>query len=93
MGRIHSTELKNIILGYFPDMEAHKQGRNTVIISNADVGSALSKACEHDDDNDAAHLARAASIIRRDMFKIMNQFTGSLRSLVSKIQSLCPSWN
>ena len=58
-------------------MEAHKQGRDTVIISNADVGSALRKACEHDVDDDAAHLARAASIVRRDMFKIMNQFSGS----------------
>ena len=37
----------------------------------------MRNACEHDADNDAAHLARATSIIRRDMFKIMNQFTGS----------------
>ena len=57
-------------------MEAHKQGQDTVIISNADVGSALRKACEHDDDNDAAHLVRAASIVRRDMYKTVNQFTG-----------------
>ena len=79
LGRIHSTKLKNRILGYFPDMEAHKS-RDTVIISNADVGSALRKACEHDADNVAAHLARAASIVRRDMFKIMNQFTGSFEA-------------
>lgn len=32
--RIHSTKLKDRILGYFPDMEAHKQGRNVVLISN-----------------------------------------------------------
>ena len=77
LGRIHSTKLKNRILGYSPDMEVHKQGQDTVIISNADVGRALRKACAHDADNDAAHLARAASIVRRDMFKIMNQLTGS----------------
>jgi len=69
VGRIHSTKLKDRILGYFPDMEAHKQGRNVVLISNKDVGSALSKACEHDADNDAdndaVHLARAANIVRR----------------------------
>ena len=29
--RIPSTKLKNSILGYFPDMEAHKQGQDTVI--------------------------------------------------------------
>ena len=58
VGPIHSTKLKNRILGFFPDMEAHKQDRDTVLISNADVGTALRKACEHDADNDAAHLAR-----------------------------------
>ena len=57
-------------------MEAHKQGQDTFIISNADVGSALRKACEYDADNDATHLARAASMVRGDMYKIMNQFTG-----------------
>ena len=50
-----------------------------VLISNKDVGSALSKACEHDADNDAVHLARAASIVRRDMFKMKNQFNGSFK--------------
>ena len=48
-----------------------------VLIFNADIGSALSKACEHDSDNDAVHLARAANIVRRDMFKMKNQFSGS----------------
>ena len=80
VGRIHSTKLKDRILGYFPDMEAHKQGRNVVLISNKDVGSALSKACDHDADNDAVHLARAANIVRRDMFKMKNQFSGSFRT-------------
>ena len=61
-------------------MEAHKQGRDTVLISNEDVGTALSKACEHDADNDVVHLARAANIVRRDMFKMMNHFSGSLSS-------------
>ena len=76
-GRIHSTKLKDRLLGYFQDMEAHKQGRDVVLISNQDIGSALSKACELDADNDAVHLARAASIVRRDMFKMKNQFNGS----------------
>ena len=81
IGRIHSTKLKDRLLGYFQDMEAHKQGRDVVLISNQDIGSALSKACEHDADNDAdndaVYLARAASIVRRDMFKMKNQFNGS----------------
>ncbi len=79
-GRIHSTDLKNLILGYFPDMKALKQGRDTVLVSDADVGSAIRKACEHDADNDAAHLARAANIVRRDMFKMVNKFNGSFET-------------
>jgi hypothetical protein len=37
VGCIHSTKLKDRILGYFPDMEAHKQGRDVVLISNKDI--------------------------------------------------------
>ncbi len=38
-GCIHSTKLKNRILSYFPDMNAHTQGRNVVLICNEDVGA------------------------------------------------------
>ncbi len=27
-GRVHSTKLKNRILSYFPNIDAHKQGRD-----------------------------------------------------------------
>ena len=39
--RIHSTKLKERLLSYFPDMQAHKQGRNVVLIANHDIGQAL----------------------------------------------------
>ena len=42
----------------------------TVLISNADVGSALNKACKNDTVNDVIHLARAANMVRKDMFKL-----------------------
>ena len=75
-GRVHSTKLKDRILSYFPDMEmeAHKQGRDVVLIYNKHIGSALRKACEHDADDDAIHLAKAAKIVRRDMIKLKNKF-------------------
>ena len=31
-GRVHSTRLKEKILAYFPDMKAHKQGREIVLV-------------------------------------------------------------
>lgn len=61
-------------------MEAHKKGRDVILIFNEDVGAALKKACEHDADHDAVHLAKAAIIVRRDMFKHRNQFDGSFGS-------------
>ena len=76
-GRVHSTKLKDRILShYFPDMEieAHKQGRDVVLIYNKHIGSALRKAFEHDADDDAIHLAKAAKIVRRDMIKLKNKF-------------------
>ena len=75
--RIHSTKLKERLLSYFPDMQAHKQGRNVVLMANHDIGQALRKACHHDADNDAVHLARAAKIVRKDMFKVKQNFDGS----------------
>ena len=59
--------LANRILSYFPDIEAHKHGRDVVLVYNKDIGEALHKACEHDNDNEAITLSRAASIVRRDM--------------------------
>ena len=45
-----------------------------VLIYNKHISSALRKACEHDADDDAIHLAKAAKIVRRDMIKLKNKF-------------------
>ena len=58
-------------------MKPHQQGRDIILVSNECVGHALRKACEHDADDEAVHLARAAKIVRRDMLKMKNQFSGS----------------
>ena len=77
VGRIHSTKLKDRILSYFQDMEAHKKGRDVMLAFKEDIGLALSKACDHDADADAIHLAMAANIVRREMFQKKNNFSGS----------------
>ena len=76
-GHIHSTKLKNRILSYFPDMDAHKQGRDVVLICNEDIGTALKKACEGDN---AAYLAEAAKPVRRDTLKMKSELTGSFEA-------------
>ena len=50
-------------------MDAHKQGRDVVLTSNEDIGTALKKACEGDTDMDIVHLAEAAKLVRRDMLE------------------------
>ena len=70
--RVHSTKLKNRILNYIHDMEAHKNGRDVMLAFNKDIGHALSMACYHDSDTDAVRLARTANIVRRNMFKMKN---------------------
>ena len=61
-------------------MEAHKHGRDVVLVYNKDIREALHKACEHDNDNEAITLSRAASIVRRDMLKMKLTFNCSFGS-------------
>jgi len=69
---VNSTRLKERLLLHFPD------GRVVVLAFDDRVGTALSKACSSDVDDDAMHLARAAEIVRRDLFNNTWQFDGSL---------------
>ena len=79
-GLVNSTNLKDRILAYFPDLQAHKEGRDIILVFNKDVGPAIRKACEHDADTDAIHLARAANIVHREIFNKESSFTGTYDS-------------
>ncbi len=50
----------------------------------------LGLLCEHNADNDAVHVARAANIVRRDMFKMVNKFSGSFETTCQQ-DSVCTS--
>ena len=80
VGRVNSTLLKHRILAHFPDLQAHKEGRDVLLIFTDDVGPAMKKACEYDADADAIHLARAAKIVRRAIFNKKTCFTGTFDS-------------
>ena len=49
-----------------------------VLAFDDSVGTALPKACSSGVDEDALHLARAAEIVRRDLFSNTWQFDSSL---------------
>ena len=76
-GRLHTTELKNRILAQFPDMQAHREGRDVLLAFKDDIVFALKKAYDTDFD-EAIILPKAANIVRRDMMNMNTRtFSGS----------------
>ena len=75
--KINTTRLKERILGVFPDLGAHMQGRDVLLVFNYSIGDAIRRACEQDFDSEALHLARAAKIVRRDIFRMPSNFKGT----------------
>lgn len=57
-------------------MRAQRKGRDVLMAFEEDIGTALAKACEFDDDNEAIHLARTAKIVRSHIFGEAKRFTG-----------------
>lgn len=86
-GRVNSTHLKNTILAHFPDLQAHKEGGDILLVYNEDVGPAVRIAFEDEANADAIHLAHAANIVRREIFNKKTCFSvpNSLVALVSMI--------
>ena len=54
--RVNSTYLKDVTLAHFPDMQAHKDGQEIILIFSDDVGPAMRSECEYDADPHAIHL-------------------------------------
>ena len=69
--------MKERLLGVFPDLSAHIQGRDVLLVFDHAIGDAIKKACEQDSDSEALCLARAAKIVRRDLFKTKCVFDGT----------------
>ena len=62
-GVVNSTRLKEQLLLHLPELEAYHKGRDVLLAFNSDIGSIenANKMC------DAIHLAKSASIPRKDM--------------------------
>ena len=87
---VHSTRLKDRLLANFPELQAFKEGRDILLMSNEDVGTALRQACENDADDDACILARAARIVRKEILKTTTQFNGTF-PVDCQIKAIPPS--
>ena len=73
---VHSTRLKNRILAAIPSIKAYNEGKEVLLAFDKDVGSALKELISQDFDSDALVLGKTAKIIRRDIFKIKQEFQG-----------------
>ena len=56
------------IIAHFPDLKAYKEGRDVLLAFDKDIRAPLRKLCKEDFDDEAICLARAAKIVRKDMF-------------------------
>ena len=73
-GTLHSTRLKNRILASIPSLRAYTQGRDTLLAFDSDIGAALQQVCEEDKDTDTNYLAKAATIVRKEILAFKSCF-------------------
>ncbi|KAK2551127.1 hypothetical protein P5673_028053 [Acropora cervicornis] len=88
--RIHTKRLKDRILSQIPALQEHKQGRDVFLAFKTDLANALQKAHKEDIDEEAMHLAKAAIIVRKEMFTQKYTFDGSFESNC-QVNSVPPS--
>lgn len=74
LAHMYTMRLKIRLLSVFPDLRTHSQGRGVLLTFDDNIGGALRKACDHDSD-----LARAAQVVRREMFNRKFSFDGSFK--------------
>ena len=75
--KLHTTRFKEELLDRLPGLQAHKKGRDVLLIFKDDFGPALLKASEI---TGALHVSKAAEIVRSDFLEFPKKmkFDGSL---------------
>ena len=75
---VNSTRLKETLLILNKNLEATSGKKEVYISFTNDLAGALEYTREHSTDRNAAHLSKAANIIRKDMLEITQDFNGNL---------------
>ena len=70
---VNSTRLKEQLLSSIPELEEHKAGRDVLLVFKKDISSVNSNVSKYSE-AEANHLAKAASIIRREMLNHKTKF-------------------
>jgi hypothetical protein len=69
VGTVHSTRLKEQLLSHFPDMRAHEEGRDVLLMFDYDIGPVVLKASQTDCQQNALCSSHAAQIVRQEIFQ------------------------
>ena len=72
--RIHTTKLKNRLLSQLDSLKEFKEGKNSFLTFDNEIGSVLRNVYENSFDDEALILSRAAEIIRKQIFQ--KQYSG-----------------
>ena len=65
---VHATRLKNQILENVHCLCETKKGKFTLLILDSEMGRALFEACQGSGHDDGMIIAKAASVIRKQLF-------------------------
>ncbi|KAK0055622.1 hypothetical protein Bpfe_014897 [Biomphalaria pfeifferi] len=76
-GCLHSSRLKTRLLAHFPDLQAYNSGRDILLTFTDSLNTTLQEAYAETIDDEAVHLAKAARIVRRDLFSLQARFNAS----------------
>jgi hypothetical protein len=69
--------LKERLLLLIPGLRGDKTGRDVVLSFDGDIHNAIQNTCENNAFSDGMTLAKAAEILREDMFREYPKFNGS----------------
>ena len=75
---VHTTRFKQKLLENIPGLCESKDGRCILLTLDGQMGRALFEACRSSNHEDGMVIAKAASIVRRDMFIRDEIFDGDL---------------
>ena len=75
--RINSTGLKDRLLVQTPELSTYTEGKEVKLAFSRNIGAALNFAKTHDHDAEAMYLAKAAMLLRRELFCKKQCFNGA----------------
>ena len=76
-GRVNTTRLKDRLLAQIPELQAFSDGKEVKLAFSQDIGMAMEFANTNNFDTAAMYLAKAATVVRKEMFIKRQSFTGT----------------